>query len=95
MGLHPKPPDCTIDCAAISMSDQAIIIVHVDGSRRVLELKDSVEVVAALASKPDEIKTEEEKAKSFLPGATEAAATTAVKPPPRVVKKRFVRTVKK
>jgi len=90
IGLSPKPPECTMDCAAISMSDQAIIIVHMDGSRRILELKDSVEVVAALAKKKDgDLKTEEDKAKSFLPGEA------TVKPPPRVVKKRFVRTVKK
>ena len=104
VGLNPKPPECTIDCKAISLSDQAIVIVHMDGSRRVLELKDSAQVVAASTSNDaNDFRTEEEKARSFLPeevAATAAAAAAGKKPAPAVVggaaqKKRFVRTVKK
>jgi hypothetical protein len=93
VGLRPPPPDITGDCSAISLSDQAIIIVHSDGSRRVMELRDSVEVVAASAgAQAEEGRTEEEKAKSFLPPPTGEADKT--KPPARVQKKRFVRMAK-
>jgi hypothetical protein len=100
-GLTPKPPEYVIDCAALSLSDQAIIIVHEDGSRRVLELKDSVQVLAASTSKEDVVvRSEEEKAKSFIPQAvirtTDAPVATAAPEtrPKHVPKKRFVRAVK-
>jgi hypothetical protein len=98
VGLNPKPPECTIDCKAISLSDQAIVIVHVDGSRRVLELKDSAEVVAASTSDANDFRTEEEKARSFLPEEVLAAkkpAAAKAATPAAAQKKRFVRTVKK
>lgn len=70
-GLMPAPPEMAGECQAIAIHDGAIIIVHADGSRRVMELKDPVQVAAA-ASAPivdaDATQTSlEEKAKSFVP----------------------------
>lgn len=63
---------------------QAIIIVHEDGSRRILELKDTAQVIAASVKDQEKKKpTEEDKANSFVP-------SNKVQGP----KKRFVRTVK-
>jgi|WetSurMetagenome_2_1015567.scaffolds.fasta_scaffold00074_9 hypothetical protein len=105
VGLVPTPPDIDVDCAAISMSDQSVIIVHADGSRRVLELRDSVEVAAALdkdkappiGSTPGgapaviTAKSEEEKGKTFLP---EVPGTTAPVSKPTQQRSRYVRSTK-
>ncbi len=38
-GMRVPPPETRVECAAISLHDRAMIIVHQDGSRRVVELK--------------------------------------------------------
>jgi hypothetical protein len=64
--LQPSPPESTVEWNAIAVHDQAIVVVHVDGSRRILELKNPA--VAAVAGTG----AAEDKARSFLPPTTAA-----------------------
>jgi len=75
-GLVPLPPEYDVECQAISMHDKFITVVHVDGSRRVIELKDAEQMTTVPASAPALDTNEKpavDKKESFLhTGATSA-----------------------
>lgn len=80
--LVPQPPEYSAECQAICIQDEAIIIVHGDGSRRVMQLRDPVQVTVATPSgsviDSDSLSAPEDKARSFLP-ATDSSSSSKAK----------------
>jgi hypothetical protein len=62
------PPESASEWSAIALHDQSIAVIHPDGSRRVIELRDPAHFVEPDEKAPD-LRSEEDKARTFLPEA--------------------------